>query len=75
MLDAAATATHSQGGGVREPIGLVRWATFAVIVVVAVVHGAYTLTAQMEPLTGDRGAQYYLGKLTAEGAGYAAAPW
>lgn len=38
------------------------------IVVVAVVHAAYNLTAQMEPLTGDRGAQYYLGKLTAEGA-------
>ena len=38
------------------------------IVVVAVVHAAYTLTSQMEPLTGDRGAQYYLGKLTAEGA-------
>lgn len=53
---------------VREPIGLVRWATFGVIVIVAVVRGAFTLVAQMEPLTGDRGAQYYLGKLTAEGA-------
>lgn len=69
MLDAAATtATSSPADGAREPVGLIRWATFAVIVVVAVVHAAYTLTAQMEPLTGDRGAQYYLGKLTAEGA-------
>ncbi|MEU6135272.1 hypothetical protein [Nocardioides sp. NPDC047086] len=69
MLDAAATpATPSPARRVREPVGLVRWATFAVIVVVAVVRAAYTLTAQMEPLTGDRGAQYYLGKLTAEGA-------
>lgn len=69
MLDAAATpATPSPARRAREPIGLVRWATFAVIVVVAVVSAAYTLTAQMEPLTGDRGAQYYLGKLTAEGA-------
>lgn len=69
MLDAAATTaipSHARRG--REPIGQVRWATFAVIVVVAVVHAAYTLTAQVEPLTGDRGAQYYLGKLTAEGA-------
>ncbi|SDK84741.1 hypothetical protein SAMN05428985_106349 [Nocardioides sp. YR527] len=69
MPDAsAATASPSHAHRVREPIGLVRWATFAVIVVVAVVRAAYTLTAQMEPLTGDRGAQYYLGKLTAEGA-------
>ena len=69
MLDAAATTAnppHARQG--REPIGPVRWATFAVIVIVAVVHAAYTLTAQLEPLTGDRGAQYYLGKLTAEGA-------
>ncbi|MEU0268462.1 hypothetical protein [Nocardioides sp. NPDC006303] len=69
MPDAVATtATPSPARRVREAIGPVRWATFAVIVVVAVVHAAYTLTAQMEPLTGDRGAQYYLGKLTAEGA-------
>lgn len=69
MLDASATtAVPSDARRGREPIGLVRWATFAVIVVVAVVHAAYTLTAQLEPLTGDRGAQYYLGKLTAEGA-------
>ncbi|MEU4454324.1 hypothetical protein AB0F44_23540 [Nocardioides sp. NPDC023903] len=69
MLDASATtAVPSDASRAREPIGPVRWATFAVIVVVAVVHAAYTLTAQMEPLTGDRGAQYYLGKLTAEGA-------
>ncbi len=69
MLDAAATTViPSHASREREPIGPVRWATFAVIVVVAVVHGAYTLTAQLEPLTGDRGAQYYLGKLTAEGA-------
>ncbi|MFB9550675.1 hypothetical protein [Nocardioides luteus] len=52
----------------REPVGPVRWATFAVIVVVAVVRGAYTLTAQVEPLTGDTGAQFHLAKLTAEGA-------
>ncbi|NYI76295.1 hypothetical protein [Nocardioides panzhihuensis] len=39
----------------REPIGPVRWATFAVIVVV---RAAFTLTAQVEPLAGDMGAQY-----------------
>jgi hypothetical protein len=52
-----------------EPVGLVRWATFAALSIVAVVHGAFSMGAlQYWGLTSDQGAQYYLSKLTAEGA-------
>lgn len=53
----------------NEPVGAVRWATFAGVCVVALVWAAYSVGAQNGSfLTQDFGAQYHLAKLTAHGA-------
>lgn len=59
------------GGGApgREPVGVLRWASFVALSVVAVAQGAYSMGALAYwGLTSDQGAQYYLSKITAEGA-------
>ena len=53
----------------NEPVGAVRWATFAAVCVVALVWAAYSVGAQNGSfLTQDFGAQYHLAKITAHGA-------
>lgn len=53
----------------NEPVGAVRWATFAGVCVVALVWAAYSVGAQNGSfLTQDFGAQYHLAKITAHGA-------
>lgn len=52
-----------------EPIGIIRWATFAGVCVVALVWAAYSVGAQNGSfLTQDFGAQYHLAEITARGA-------
>lgn len=52
-----------------EPVGAVRWATFAGVCVVALVWSAYSVGAQNGTfLTQDFGAQYHLAEITADGA-------
>ncbi|MEU0316331.1 hypothetical protein [Nocardioides sp. NPDC006273] len=52
-----------------EPIGIIRWATFAGVCVVALVWSAYSVGAQNGSfLTQDFGAQYHLAEITARGA-------
>ncbi|MET8521924.1 hypothetical protein [Nocardioides sp. NPDC004968] len=53
----------------NEPVGAVRWATFAGVCVVALVWAAYSVGAQNGSfLTQDFGAQYHLAEITAHGA-------
>lgn len=53
----------------NEPVGAVRWATFAGVCVIALVWAAYSVGAQNGSfLTQDFGAQYHLAKITAHGA-------
>lgn len=52
-----------------EPVGIIRWATFAGVCVVALVWAAYSVGAQNGSfLTQDFGAQYHLAEITAHGA-------
>ena len=56
-------------GEQTERVGIVRWATFAGVCVVALVWSAYSVGAQNGTfLTQDFGAQYHLAKMTAHGA-------
>ncbi|MEI7058402.1 hypothetical protein WBG06_21420 [Nocardioides sp. CCNWLW239] len=52
-----------------EPVGTVRWATFAGVCVLALVWAAYSVGAQNGSfLTQDFGAQYHFAEMTAHGA-------
>ncbi|MFE6507321.1 hypothetical protein ACFVDI_07085 [Nocardioides sp. NPDC057767] len=56
-------------GEQTEGVGIVRWATFAGVCVLALLWSAYSVGAQNGTfLTQDFGAQYHLAKMTAHGA-------
>lgn len=56
-------------GEQTERVGIVRWATFAGVCVLALVWSAYSVGAQNGTfLTQDFGAQYHLAEITAHGA-------
>ena len=56
-------------GEQTEGVGIVRWATFAGVCVLALVWSAYSVGAQNGTfLTQDFGAQYHLAEITAHGA-------
>ena len=55
--------------GARSGAGTTRWAVFAALTILAISYSAYSLAALgYTTLTGDTGAQYYLAKITSEGA-------
>jgi hypothetical protein len=67
--DARPEARAVEAARPAEPVGVLRWATFVALSVVAVAHSAYTMGAlRYWSLTSDQGAQYYLSRLTAHGA-------
>ena len=53
----------------RSGAGTTRWAVFAALTILAISYSAYSMAGLgYTTLTGDTGAQYYLAKITSEGA-------